>query len=137
MKDNRTFSAIDMAIQKFETPVGALFFVECHGRKKRLLSRDAAIQRLAFFLTSHAFARSGFKARHPDAQEIRPEGNVWLRGGITVNYHQAHQRTVRRLRRILARKREMNKWCAKWDAMHDRFQKEREELLLSKPAEVR
>ncbi|EIX9329101.1 hypothetical protein MLP23_003945, partial [Klebsiella pneumoniae] len=48
-----------------------------------------------------------------------------------------HQRTVRRLRRILARKREMQKWCKKWDAMHDRYVKEREELQACKPAEVR
>ncbi|HCR0530833.1 TPA: hypothetical protein OMS84_003534 [Enterobacter hormaechei] len=43
----------------------------------------------------------------------------------------------RRLRRILARKREMEKWCAKWDAMHERYVKERDELKATKPAGVR
>ena len=62
---------------------------------------------------------------------------MWRRGETTDKYHRAHQRTVRRLRRILARKREMQKWCEKWDAMHDRYVKEREELQASKPAEVR
>jgi hypothetical protein len=33
--------------------------------------------------------------------------------------------------------KEMQKWCEKWDAMHDRYVKEREELQASKPAEVR
>ncbi|HDY6746186.1 TPA: hypothetical protein RRD51_002299, partial [Klebsiella pneumoniae] len=61
----------------------------------------------------------------------------WQRGAVTLEYFNAHQRTVRRLRRILARKREMQKWCEKWDAMHDRYVKEREELQASKPAEVR
>ncbi|ENL0403854.1 hypothetical protein AB4R22_003777 [Salmonella enterica] len=48
-------------------------------------------------------------------------------------YHRAHQRCVRRLRRILARKREMGKWYQKWDSMHERYVKEREELQASKP----
>lgn len=48
----------------------------------------------------------------------------------------AHQRCVRRLRRILARKREMEKWCEKWDAMHDRFVKEVDALQAIKPKGV-
>ncbi|MFS9904436.1 hypothetical protein WKU74_24345, partial [Salmonella enterica] len=39
----------------------------------------------------------------------------------------------RRLRLILARKREMGKWYQKWDSMHERYVKEREELQASKP----
>jgi hypothetical protein len=42
----------------------------------------------------------------------------------------------RRLRRILARKREMEKWCEKWDAMHDRFVKEVDALQAIKPEGV-
>ncbi|EHC94157.1 hypothetical protein LTSEUGA_1375 [Salmonella enterica subsp. enterica serovar Uganda str. R8-3404] len=40
---------------------------------------------------------------------------------------------MRRIRRILERKRNMQKWLEKWDAMHDRYVKEREELQASKP----
>lgn len=76
--------------------------------------------------------------RHPDVKVCHPvHGEVWERGGVTKEYHFAHQRCVRRLRRIFARKRDMQKWCEKWDAMHDRYVKEREELQSSKPAEVR
>ncbi|HBV5662680.1 TPA: hypothetical protein NBL13_004880 [Klebsiella pneumoniae] len=140
MIDNRTASAIDLALQKHHTPVGDLYVAIRHGRMKRCFSRGTAISWLAHFLTSHAFARSGFTQRHPDVQVVhplKPELIHWQRGAVTTEYFNAHQRTVRRLRRILARKREMQKWCEKWDAMHDRYVKEREELQASKPAEVR
>ncbi len=61
-------------------------------------------------MTSRAFGRSGFKQRYPDVQVIHPlnpELSSWQRGAVTTEYFNAHQRTVRRLRRILARKREM------------------------------
>ncbi|MEF3110172.1 hypothetical protein QFI91_13875 [Raoultella sp. WB_B2P2-3] len=140
MIDNRTASAIDLALQKHHTPVGDLFAAIRHGRMKRCFSRGTAIIWLAHFLTSHAFVRSGFRQRYPDIQVIsatNPGSNHWERGAVTPEYFNAHRRTVRRLRRILARKREMQKWCDKWDAMHDRYVKEREELRASKPAEVR
>ena len=140
MIDNRTASAIDLALQKHPTPVGDLFAAIRHGRMKRCFSRDTAIRYLAFFMTSRAFGRSGFKQRYPDVQVIHPlnpELSSWQRGAVTIEYFNAHQRTVRRLRRILARKREMQKWCKKWDAMHDRYVKEREGLQACKPAEVR
>ena len=140
MIDNRTASAIDLALQKHHTPVGDLYAAVRHGRLKRCFSRDTAIRYLAFFMASRAFGRSGFKQRYPDIQVIsatNPESNHWEQGAVTREYFNAHQRTIRRLRRILARKREMQKWCEKWDAMHDRYVKERDELKASKPAEVR
>lgn len=138
MIDNRTASVIDLALQKHHTPVGDLYAAIRHGRMKRCFSRGTAIIWLAHFLTSHAFTLSGFKQRHPDFLVEKDHGEqVWHRGETTDEYHRAHRRTVRRLRRILARKREMQKWCERWDAMHDRYVKEREELRASKPAEVR
>lgn len=137
MNDNRTASAIDLAFQKYHTPVGDLFVAARHGRMKRCFSRDTAIRHLAHFLASHAFASSGFLERHPDVRKTGPDGEVWLRGNVTLEYFEAHQRTVRRLRRILASKREAQKWLAKWDAFHDRYVKEREELQACKPAGVR
>ncbi|WP_353613929.1 hypothetical protein [Mangrovibacter phragmitis] len=130
-------SAIGLAFQKYHTPVGDLFVAARHGRIKKCFSRDTAIRYLAFFMTTEAFRRSGFEQRHPDAREVRPEGEVWVRGGVTVNYYLAHQRTVRRLRRIISSKREAQKWLAKWDAMHDRYVKEQAELQASKPTGVR
>lgn len=139
MKDNRIASAIDLAIQKYDTPAGSLFVAARHGRTKKCFTRDTAIRYLAFFMTSEAFYRSGFEQRHPDVQAVHPlnpELNCWQRGGVTTEYFMAHQRCVRRLRRILARKREMEKWCEKWDAMHDRFIKEVDALQAIKPKGV-
>ncbi|EPS5421670.1 TPA: hypothetical protein NHV36_005512 [Klebsiella michiganensis] len=140
MIDNRTASAIDLALHKYETPVGYLFAAVRHGRMKRCFSRDTAIRYLAFFMTTEVFERFGYEQRYPDVETIHPTDpglNCWERGQTTREYYHAHQRCIRRLRRILTRKREMQKWCEKWDAMHDRYVKEREELKASKPAEVR
>jgi hypothetical protein len=112
MIDNRTASAIDLAFQIHHTPVGNLFVAMRHGRMKRCFSRDTAIRYLAFFMTTEAFRRSGFEQRYPDVQAVHPlnpELNCWQRGGTTVEYIGAHQRCVRRLRRILAIKRDMTK----------------------------
>lgn len=134
MIDNRTASAIDQALQKHGTPAGPLFVAERHGRIKKCFSRDTAIRYLAFFMTTWAFEASGFRCRHPDVKVCHPvHGEVWQRGGVTREYFMAHQRCERRLRRILVRKREMQKWCAKWDAMHDRFVKEVDALQANKP----
>lgn len=140
MFDNRTASVIDLALQKHDTPVGPLFIAAHHGRMKKCFSRDTAIRYLAFFMTSHVFARHGFRQRHPDvlrAHPVNPEINCWERGGVTLEYTEAHQRCIRRLRRILAHKRDMQKWCEKWDSMHDRYVKEQAELQASKPEGLR
>lgn len=130
MFDNRTASVIDLALQKHDTPVGPLFVAEYHGRMKKCFSRDTAIRYLAFFMTSHAFERSGFAQRHPDVKSVHPiHGEAWERGGVTREYHVAHQRCVRRLRRILARKREIQKWYEKYDA----WVAQRDELMQQKP----
>lgn len=139
MNDKRTVSMIDLALQKHDTPVGPLFVAVHHGLIKKCFTRDTAIRYLAFFMTSEAFYRSGFEQRHPDVQAVHPlnpELNCWQRGGVTTEYFMAHQRFVRRLRLILARKREMEKWCEKWDAMHDRFVKEVDALQAIKPKGV-
>lgn len=136
MINNHT--AIDLAFQKHHTPVGPLYAVIRHGRIKKCFSRDTAIRYLALFMTTLAFERSGFRQRHPDTLINHPEyGEVWQRGAVTTEYHLAHQRCERRLCRILARKREMQKWYAKWDAFHDRVVKEQAELQASKPDGVR
>lgn len=140
MTDNRTVSATDLALQKHDTPVGPLFVAVRHGRTKKCFTRDTAIRYLAFFMTTEAFSRSGFEQRNPDVQAVHhlnPELNCWQRGGVTVEYIGAHQRCVRRLRRILAIKRDMTKWCEKWDSMHDRYTKEVDELQACKPEGIR
>lgn len=137
MIDNHTVSAIDLALQKHNTPVGPLFVAARHGRQKKCFSRDTAIRYLAFFMTTEAFRRSGFQQRHPRVRIDRDDMEVWRDGETKAEYLAAHQRCERRLRRILTRKREMQKWCEKWDAMHDRFVKEVDELQASKPEGIR
>ncbi|CZU17630.1 Uncharacterised protein [Enterobacter hormaechei] len=137
MTDKRIASAIDLALQRHDTPVGPLFVAVRHGRIKKCFTRDTAIRYLAFFMTTEAFERSGFPQRHPPVRIDRDDREVWRDGETKAEYLAAHQRCVRRLRRILARKREMEKWCAKWDAMHERYVKERDELKATKPAGVR
>lgn len=137
MIDNRTVSAIDLALQKHNTPVGPLFVAARHGRQKKCFSRDTAIRYLAFFITTEAFRRSGFQQRHPRVRIDRDDMEVWRDGETKAEYLAAHQRCERRLRRILTRKREMQKWCEKWDSMHDRYTKEVNELQASKPEGIR
>lgn len=137
MIDNRTASVIDQALQKHDTPAGPLFVARRHGRIKKCFSRDTAIRYLAFFMTTEAFERSGFPQRHPRVRIDRDDREVWRDGETKAEYLAAHQRCERRLRRILVRKREMQKWYAKWDAFHDRVVKEQAELQASKPRGMR
>ncbi|EBJ7480638.1 hypothetical protein DQZ30_15510 [Salmonella enterica subsp. diarizonae] len=134
MKDKRTASAIDLALQKYPTPVGPVYFVERNGWKRRTLSREAALNSLAYYMVVDVFLLFGWPLRYPDIP-LSP-GHV-QQGDLTVEYREAHKRCVRRLRRILARKREMQKWLTKWDAFHDRTVKERAELQASKPEGIR
>ena len=137
MKYNRAASAVDLALQKHATPVGPLFVAQRHGRIKKCFSRDTAIRYLAFFMTTEAFNRSGFQQRHPRVRIDRDDMEVWRDGETKAEYLAAHQRCERRLRRILTRKREMQKWCEKWDSMHDRYVKELNELQNCKPEGIR
>lgn len=137
MIDNRTASAIDQALQKHITPAGPLFVAKRHGRQKKCFTIDTAIRYLAFFMATEAFSRSGFEQRHPRVRIDRDDMEVWRDGETKAEYLAAHQRCARRLRRILSRKREMQKWCEKWDAMHDRYVKELNELQDCKPEGIR
>lgn len=85
MIDNRTASAIDQALQKHDTPVGPLFFVTRHGRTKKCLTRKTAIRYLAFFMTTRAFERSGFRQRYPDKRFIFNRNEIWKRGESTTS----------------------------------------------------
>jgi len=138
MPDNRTASMISLALQQHDTPAGPLFVARRHGRIKKCFSRDTAIRYLAFFMTTWAFEASGFQCRHPDVKVCHPEhGEVWQRGGVTREYTEAHQRCVRRLRRLLAHQRAKADWLKKWESMHDRYTKEVAALQSCKPEGVR
>lgn len=134
MIDNRTASAIDQAFRKVPQPV---YVVIRHGGVKRCFSRDTALWNLAKFMTRKVFHKAGRPIEYAPVREMRPEGEVWVTQGPTAEFKNAQRRCVRRLRRILARKREMQKWCAKWDSMHDRFVKEVDALQANKPQGMR
>lgn len=136
MNNNRTTSMIDLVFKKYDTPAGPVFVARRHGRIKKCFSRDTAIRYLAFFMTTWAFECSGFQTNHPDVLVERDGFEMCQRGEVTAEYIAAHQRCMRRIRRILARKRDMQKWREKWDAMHDRFVKEVDALQACKPEGV-
>ncbi|EBY2669461.1 TPA: hypothetical protein R3800_003332 [Salmonella enterica subsp. enterica serovar Virchow] len=126
MLDNRTASAIVLAFKRKPLPV---YVVSRHGYVKRCFSRDTALQHLAKFMATKVFWCAGLPVEYAAVREMRPEGEVWVRQGRTVEFNQAHQRCIRRLRRILTRKREIQKWNEKYDAWAVRW----DDLMKQKP----
>ncbi|AXC64603.1 hypothetical protein DOE63_02445 [Salmonella enterica subsp. diarizonae serovar 59:z10:-] len=126
-------TAIDKAFHKFDTPVGPVYFVERRGWKRRMLTRKTALNSLAYFMVVDVFLMFGWPLRYPDI----PLGPGRLqRGDLTVECCKAHERCVRRLRRILARKSEIQKWHSRWVVTYERHAKERNDLLAVKPPEI-
>jgi hypothetical protein len=126
MRNDIQEATIEMEFRKYDTPAGPLFWVYRHGRMKKCLSRDTALRYLAYFMTDKAFRKSGFKQRYPDMQvlnPVNPEMVTWKRGALTNEYCHAHDRCVRRLRRILARIRQRHEWQTKWNAFVERTEK--------------
>ncbi|MDF3645348.1 hypothetical protein [Enterobacter hormaechei] len=135
MKDKRISStSIDRAFAKDMQPV---YVVSRHGYSRRFLSRSAAISNLAHYMVTKTFQRAGLNTNEPDEPVFSNGVLVNRMGQHTQQYLFAHNRCMRRIRRILERKRNMQKWLEKWDAMHDRYVKERDELKATKPVGVR
>ncbi|EAA1832534.1 hypothetical protein EYA31_24130 [Salmonella enterica subsp. enterica serovar Napoli] len=126
MLDNRTASAIDLAFKRKPLPV---YVVSRHGYVKRCFSCDTALQHLAKFMTTKVFWCAGLPVEYAAVREMRPEGEVWVRQGRTVEFNRAHQRCIRRLRRILTRKREIQKWNEKYDAWAVRWDLMKQKLF--------
>ncbi|EOC4967819.1 hypothetical protein ACI4V9_002230 [Klebsiella aerogenes] len=125
-------TAIDESFRIVQSPV---FVVSRHGYSKRCLSRSAAINNLAHYMVTKTFHLAGIETNEPVFDESgRPVAHST--GHHTQQYLFAHDRCARRVRRILARKREIQNWHAKWDRMHDRFIKEVDALQANKPAGV-
>lgn len=126
MKDKRISStSIDSAFAKDMQPV---YVVSRHGYSRRFLSRSAAISNLAHYMVTKTFQRAGLNTNEPDEPVFSNGVLVNRMGQHTQQYLFAHNRCMRRIRRILERKRNMQKWLEKWDAMHDRYVKEQAEL---------
>ncbi|WP_324030018.1 hypothetical protein GC087_06600 [Pantoea sp. JZ2] len=118
--------AIDESFRIVQSPV---FVVTRHGWSKRCLSRSAAINNLAHYMVLKAFTRSGFETCEPDVPVIRDGLSVIQAGSLTQQYLAAHNRCTRRIRRILAKKREFKAWVAKHEAIKTQYA----EHLANKP----
>lgn len=116
---------IEDAFQLKQQPV---YVVTRHGRSKKSFSRETAIRRLAHFMVQKTFDRAGVPTHEGGYQ--KEEGGVihFHRGEITLGYWQAHHRCERRIRKLLARKREKEKWQREydeWASKHDDLMKRR------------
>ena len=117
---------IEIAFQLRPEPV---YFVMRHGRRKKCLSRETAINRLAHFMTEKVFKRAGVSSRVGE-KYTQVDGCIhWERGEPSPRYIASHNRCMRRIRRLLAKQREMLKWqkkYEKWSSQHI-------ELMKTKP----
>ncbi|RXA96925.1 hypothetical protein [Yersinia sp. 2105 StPb PI] len=117
---------IEVAFQLKPEPV---YFVMRHGRHKKCFSRETAINRLAHFMTEKVFKRAGVSSRIGETYK-EVDGIIhWNRGESSPEYIAAHNRCIRRIRRLLAKQREKLKWqkkYEKWSLQHI-------ELMKTKP----
>ncbi|QII37485.1 hypothetical protein G3M83_07130 [Rouxiella badensis] len=117
---------IEMAFRIRPTPV---FYISRHGRFKKCLSRSAAINNLAHFMTQKVFDCAGIRTHEPGQKIIISGVLTEKRGELTYLYQSAHERTVKRIRKILAKQREIEKWKTK----HDKLMSEYQALNKAKP----
>lgn len=114
---------IEDAFRKIDMPV---YVIYRHGVYKRYLSRSAAIERLARVMASHVFNSLTLPIRHDSVFE--PQKNAWVLGGRTEEYFNCKERAKRRILRLLAKKREKEKWQREydeWASKHDDLMKRR------------
>lgn len=114
---------IESAFHKIDMPV----YVICrHGVYKRCLSRSAAVGNLARIMASEVYRRQGLQIRHDPIFD--PQKNAWVLGGLTDEYCSCRERAKRRILRLLAKRREIDKWQKEYDAWaskHDELMKRR------------
>ncbi len=118
--------AIDESFRIVQSPV---FVVTRHGWSKRCLSRSAAINNLAHYMVSKAFRRSGIETNEACEPVFVNGVFAYKAGGHTQQYLAAHVRCTRRIRRILAKKREFKAWVDK----HEEIKQQYAEHLANKP----
>ncbi|MDR6298241.1 hypothetical protein [Pantoea dispersa] len=118
--------AIDESFRIVQSPV---FVVTRHGWSKRCLSRSAAINNLAHYMVSKTFRRAGIDINEPDEPVFHEGSLVHKAGRHTQQYLFAHNRCVRRIRRILAKKRDFQRWASR----HEEIKQQYAEHLANKP----
>lgn len=115
---------IEDAFRKIDMPV---YVIYRHGVYKRYLSRSAAIERLARVMTSHVFRVLDLPVRYDSIFD--PQKNAWVLGGRTEDYFNCKDRAKRRILRLLAKRRENEKW----DKEYRQWVEKRDELYSRKP----
>jgi len=126
MTTSKVKSGIDAA---FSRPLRPVYIVTRHGYRKRCLSRSAALNNLAHYMTTHVFRLVGIRIYHPDMPVQRDGVIVHQLGQPTECYLSAHARCIRRIRGLLAKKREIQQWQEKHDALTDQYR----EFMKTKP----
>ena len=119
---------IEDALRKIEMPVYVIFR---HGFYKRFLSRSAAIDNLARIMATHVFERMDIPVR--SAPTFSPLNNAWSLGELTTRYVLCRERAKRRILRLLAKRREIEKWNNDYKKWVDKCEIMRKELYNRKP----
>lgn len=113
MKSETSKPLIYSALQACDSTV---YVVTRHGRRRRFLSRSAAINNLVHFMVAGTFDKAGIPTHEPTQRVLHEGVYVNQRGSLTEGYWNAHHRTHRRLMKMLARQRVIAKWQKDYDA---------------------
>ncbi|ARF51126.1 hypothetical protein [Pantoea stewartii] len=106
-----------------------VYVVTRHGRRRRFLSRSAAINNLVHFMVTGTFDKAGIPTHEPTQRVLHEGVYVNQRGSLTEGYWNAHHRTHRRVMKLLARQRDI----ALWEKKHAAWVAMRDELYSQKP----
>lgn len=126
MTTNKTKTGIDAA---FSRPLRPVYIVTRHGSHKRCLSRSAALNNLAHYMVIKVFSLADIETNEACEPVFVNGVFAYKSGEHTEQYNLAHSRCVRRIRRLLARKREIQQWQEKHDALTEQYR----EFMKTKP----
>lgn len=113
---NLTVIREDAIEESFRTLQSPVYVVTRHGRRRRFLSRSAALNNLVHFMVTGTFDKAGIPTHEPSAPAIVNGVKAERRGPLTEQYWNAHHRTHRRVQKLMARRREIAKWQKSYDA---------------------
>ncbi|WP_431022059.1 60S ribosomal protein L13a [Erwinia rhapontici] len=118
--------ALNTALATVSAPV---YVVTRHGRRRRFLSRSAALNNLVHYMVTGAFDKAGIPTHEPSKPVLVNGHMAEKRGDLTESYWGAYHRTYRRVIKLLARQRDIQKWHLK----HEQVKQQYAELLSNKP----
>jgi len=111
-------NAIDESFRIVQSPV---FVVTRHGWSKRCLSRSAAINNLAHYMVTKVFRLAEIPTNEACEPVFVNGAFAYKAGDHTEQYNIAHSRCSRRIRLILAKKREFKEWLRKHEEIKQRY----------------